>query len=86
MKTPIEVPYDLFLFIVGSIFLYLGIRENKKYKEKKKKASKFNEFGFIEDKWSYFDYQGYRYIITFFMFGISCILAVIIHLLDKYLS
>lgn len=85
MKTPIEVPLDLILFILGSLFLYLGIKERKEAKERKKKASIFNEFGFIEDKWSYIDAKGYNYIFLLGL-GILVILVVIFHLLDKYLS
>ena len=85
MKTPIEVPLDLIYFILGSLFLYLGINERKKSKERKKNASQFNEFGFIEDKWSYVDSKGYKYIFLLAL-GILIILVVIFHLLEKYLS
>lgn len=84
MKTPIEVPLDLIYFILGSVFLYLGINEKKRAKERKKNASKFNEFGFIEDKWSYFDTEGYKYIFSLGL-GILIILVVIFRLLEKYL-
>ncbi len=83
MKTPIEVPLDLILFIGGSICFYFGIREVKKYKERKKNASRFNEFGFIEDKWGYIDYQGTKNIMSLFSIASFCILALIIHLLEK---
>ncbi|MDD4991577.1 MAG: hypothetical protein PHR83_05010 [Paludibacter sp.] len=85
MKTPIEVPIDLILFIWGSLFLYLGIKDRKKANERKKKASKFNEFGFIEDKWSYVDVDGYKYVFLLGL-GILLILVVMFHLLEKYLS
>jgi hypothetical protein len=83
MKTPIEVPMDLILFIVGIGCLYGGIREIKKHKERKRNAPKFNDFGFIEDKWGYIDYRGYNNIYTFFLFSIPCLLVVLYHLLEK---
>lgn len=80
MKTPIEVPLDLILFMVGSICLYFGIREIKK--EKKRRKDNFNPF----DKWETINPRYGQNLVTYFGFGILFVVITIFHLLEKYLS
>lgn len=77
MKNTFPIPWQILVFIAGCTSLYLGFREIKKHKERKKNASKFNDFGFIEDKWGYVDYEGYKYILHYFVIAIICLIAIL---------